>query len=267
MKPMAQKSTSAAIFTKTMIVLTTADSRAPPSRKTIASRTTTRPGRLMKPPSPGAEETAAGRVTPIVPSSSSLRYSPQPTATAATETPYSRTRHQPQTQATSSPIVAYAYEYEEPATGMEPASSAYERAENRAARPATTKARVTAGPASGTASPRTTKMPVPSVAPMLIMVSCHIERERRRLPPSPCPPSATRSSTGLRRVRAPRAEGLGAVVSSTGGAAPWSSTAEAPYRCLWGRSGDRGGVRACRSRPAGGRNRRAGGRRHSWYEA
>lgn len=110
MKPMAQKSTSAAIFTKTMIVLTTADSRAPPSRNTMASSTTTRPGRLITPPSPGAEESTSGMVTPMVPSSSSLRYSPQPTATAATETPYSRTRHQPQTQATSSPIVAYAYE-------------------------------------------------------------------------------------------------------------------------------------------------------------
>ena len=50
---------------------------------------------------------------------------------------------------------------------------------------------MTAGPASGTASPSTTKMPVPSVAPMLIMVSCHRPRERRRLPPSPWPPSAT----------------------------------------------------------------------------
>ena len=38
---------------------------------------------------------------------------------------------------------------------------------------------MTAGPAFGTASPRTTKMPVPRVAPMLIMVSCHRPRERR----------------------------------------------------------------------------------------
>ncbi len=110
MTPIAQNSTSAAIFTQTMIVLARADSRAPPSRNTIASRTTIRAGRLMMPPSPGAEDRAAGMVTPMVPSSSSFRYSPQPTATAATETPYSSTRHQPQTQATSSPIVAYAYE-------------------------------------------------------------------------------------------------------------------------------------------------------------
>ncbi len=67
-------------------------------------------GALKMPPSPGGADSAAGRVTPMVPSRSSLRYSPQPTATAATETPYSSIRHQPQTQAISSPIVAYAYE-------------------------------------------------------------------------------------------------------------------------------------------------------------
>lgn len=81
-------------------------------------------GRLKTPPSPGGADSASGMVTPIVPSSSSFRYSPQPTATAATETPYSRTRHQPQIQAISSPMVAYAYEYEDPETGMVPASSA-----------------------------------------------------------------------------------------------------------------------------------------------
>ncbi len=90
----------------------------------MARRTTISAGRLKTPPSPGGADRAAGMVTPIVPSRSSLRYSPQPTATAATETPYSRTRHQPQIQAISSPIVAYAYEYEEPETGMVPASSA-----------------------------------------------------------------------------------------------------------------------------------------------
>ncbi len=76
----------------------------------MASRTTISAGRLKTPPSPGGADSAAGMVTPMVPSSSSLRYSPQPTATAATDTPYSSIRHQPQTQATSSPIVAYAYE-------------------------------------------------------------------------------------------------------------------------------------------------------------
>ncbi len=107
---MAQNSTSAPIFTMTITVLARADSRAPPSRNAIARSTTISAGRLNTPPSPGGADRAAGMVTPMVPSSSSLRYSPQPTATAATDTPYSRTRHQPQTQAISSPIVAYAYE-------------------------------------------------------------------------------------------------------------------------------------------------------------
>lgn len=47
------------------------------------------------------------------------------------------------------------------------------------------KAMKTAGPAIGVASPRTTKMPVPSVAPMLIMVSCHMVSDRLSAPPSP----------------------------------------------------------------------------------
>lgn len=124
MTPMPMKSSRVTIFTPTMIELTVALSLAPRIRKTMESRTTTRAGRLMNPPSPSGAETASGTVTPMVPSRSSLRYWPQPTATAATETAYSRTRHQPQIQAMSSPMVAYAYEYEEPETGTEPASSA-----------------------------------------------------------------------------------------------------------------------------------------------
>ncbi len=42
-------------------------------------------------------------------------------------------------------------------------------------------------------------MPVPRVAPMLIIVSCHMVSERRSVPPSPWPPSETSCSTGLRR--------------------------------------------------------------------
>ena len=108
MKPITQKSTSAAIFTPTMIVLMRADSRAPPSRRPMARITTISAGRLNIPPVPGGADSASGMVTPIVPSRNSLRYCPQPTATAATETPYSRIRHQPQIHATSSPSVAYA---------------------------------------------------------------------------------------------------------------------------------------------------------------
>src|SRR4051812_19625838 len=125
MTPMPMKSTSVTIFTTTMIVLIRALSLAPRSRKTMASRTTTRDGRLIQPPSPsGAAESFSGSVTPMVPSSSSFRYWPQPTATAETETAYSRTRHQPQIQAMNSPMVTYEYEYEEPETGTDPASSA-----------------------------------------------------------------------------------------------------------------------------------------------
>lgn len=106
MTPMPMKSTSVTIFTPTMIELIVALSLAPRIRKTIASRTTTSAGRLIQPPSPIGAASFSGRVTPMVPSSSSLRYWPQPTATAATDTAYSRTRHQPQIQAMNSPMVA-----------------------------------------------------------------------------------------------------------------------------------------------------------------
>jgi hypothetical protein len=45
-------------------------------------------------------------VTPKVVSRKLLRLPPQPTATAATEMPYSRMRSQPMIQATTSPMVA-----------------------------------------------------------------------------------------------------------------------------------------------------------------
>ncbi len=63
-------------------------------------------GTLTMPPAPGDSLIAAGSAMPNMPWSSSLMYSPQPTATAATETPYSSIRHQPQIHAKSSPIVA-----------------------------------------------------------------------------------------------------------------------------------------------------------------
>src|SRR5262245_39354258 len=82
---------------------------------------------------------------------------------------------------------------------MVPASSAYDRAENSAVTAAKTNETVTAGPATGTAAPRMTKMPVPRVAPTLNMVSWVNPMVRLRSPPSPCPPSATISSVGLVR--------------------------------------------------------------------
>jgi hypothetical protein len=50
---------------------------------------------------------ASGNVTPNAAARNSLRLPPQPTATAATETPYSRMRSQPMIHATISPSVAY----------------------------------------------------------------------------------------------------------------------------------------------------------------
>ena len=57
-----------------------------------------------------------------------------------------------------------------------------------------------AGPASGTDSPRMTRMPVPSVAPTLIMVSCSTPKLRTsRVPPCPVSASLTSCPIGLRR--------------------------------------------------------------------
>lgn len=102
----AQNSTSVPIFTATMIVLARALSFAPDSSRSIASSTTTMAGTLTMPPEPGGWLSASGMAKPNASRSSSLRYCPQPTATDATDTPYSRTRHQPHTHATSSPSVA-----------------------------------------------------------------------------------------------------------------------------------------------------------------
>src|SRR3954447_21915568 len=55
---------------------------------------------------------------------------------------------------------------------MEEASSAYDRAENVQATAASTKDRMTAGPATFAPSPITTKMPVPMIAPTPMAVSC-----------------------------------------------------------------------------------------------
>ena len=63
-------------------------------------------GRLNEPPSPGGLAIASGSEKPNSASSRLLKYWPQPTAIAATETAYSRIRSQPMIQASSSPIVA-----------------------------------------------------------------------------------------------------------------------------------------------------------------
>ncbi len=57
-----------------------------------------------------------------------------------------------------------------------------------------------AGPARGTDSPRITRMPVPRVAPTLIMVSCSTPKLRTSLgPPWPVSASLTICPIGLRR--------------------------------------------------------------------
>nr|BFF03088.1 hypothetical protein GCM10020241_47630 [Streptoalloteichus tenebrarius] len=101
------KNTRTPILSSVVVVVTAALSRMPPNSTTVASRTTIAAGTLMTPPSPGGAESASGMRKPSVDSKNELRYSPQPTATAATDTPYSSSRHQPQIQATSSPRVAY----------------------------------------------------------------------------------------------------------------------------------------------------------------
>ena len=87
-----------------MIALTLADSDAPRMSRNMHAKTTTIAGMLNTPPSPGGLEYAAGIVTPKAPRNS-LRYSPQPTATAATETPYSSMSIHPTAHATISPRV------------------------------------------------------------------------------------------------------------------------------------------------------------------
>jgi hypothetical protein len=90
----------------TMIVLVRADSLTPAMSTAAMARITNTAGTLNVPPSPGARAIASGSVIENTESRMSLKYSPQPTAMAATESPYSSTRSHPMIQATSSPIVA-----------------------------------------------------------------------------------------------------------------------------------------------------------------
>jgi hypothetical protein len=90
----------------TMIVFVRVLLRTPEISRTATASTMKTAGRLTVPPSPGGLAIASGSVNPNAESSSSLKYWPQPTAIAATETPYSRIRSQPMIHATSSPSVA-----------------------------------------------------------------------------------------------------------------------------------------------------------------
>src|ERR1700709_12945 len=106
-KATKQKNTSTTILIITKIELAVALSEAPRSSSQVASRTIRIAVRLITPPwTPGEWVTEAGSSQPNRSRKKWLRYSPQPTATAATEAGDSSTTHQPHTHATSSPRVA-----------------------------------------------------------------------------------------------------------------------------------------------------------------
>src|SRR5690606_31639668 len=108
-KATAQKNSSTTTLMSTKTTLAVALSEVPRSSSQVASSTMRTAARLTTPPSwPGERVIASGSVQPTRLCRNALRYSPQPTATAATETAYSSIRHQPHTQAISSPSVAYA---------------------------------------------------------------------------------------------------------------------------------------------------------------
>ena len=98
--------TSTASLITTITALAAADSLTPRTSSSAHSATSTIAGRLITPPAPGAAESAAGMPTPTVASSNALRYSDQPTATAAEDTEYSSSRHAATAMATDSPRVA-----------------------------------------------------------------------------------------------------------------------------------------------------------------
>src|SRR5215211_5629847 len=109
-KPITMNKTRMLILISTMMVFTVADSLAPRMSSKVQSAIKITAGRLKIPPCSGACDSASGIWKPKRLPSNSLRYSDQPTATAAADTPYSSSRQPATTIAGSSPIVAYAYE-------------------------------------------------------------------------------------------------------------------------------------------------------------
>ena len=105
---MTMKNVRITSLTTTMTMFVRALSRTPRTRTNVIARTMNTAGRLNTPPSDGDAEIACGSLKPKAASKNALRLPPQPTATAATDTPYSRIRSQPMIHATSSPRVAYA---------------------------------------------------------------------------------------------------------------------------------------------------------------
>ena len=99
-------SSSTPILIITMTALTFADSLAPRISSSAHSTIRTTAGRLNSAALLGACDRFSGMVKPKTLSRNSLRYCDQPTATAAAETPYSRSRQAATPIAGSSPRVA-----------------------------------------------------------------------------------------------------------------------------------------------------------------
>src|SRR3954447_19671217 len=107
--PSTRNSASTASLMNTMIVLVRALSRMPTQSTAVTASTMKTAGRLNEPPSPGGAASEPGSVKPNSGAARSWKYWPQPPATAATDTAYSRIGSQPMIHAAISPSVAYEY--------------------------------------------------------------------------------------------------------------------------------------------------------------
>ena len=97
---------STAILMTTMTALVFADSLTPRISSIAHMMIRITAGRLMMPPCSGAFDITSGIWTPKTLPMNWLRYSDQPTATAAPATPHSSSRQAPTPMATNSPNVA-----------------------------------------------------------------------------------------------------------------------------------------------------------------
>src|SRR5215472_884963 len=104
--PTIRKVMMAPIFTRTITLLASADSRIPQTSKTVSTNMIRNAGTLKYAPvhwpSQGGDDHLSGRFRPNA-ASCALRYPPKPTATAMLLTTYSRMRSQPMIHAISSP--------------------------------------------------------------------------------------------------------------------------------------------------------------------
>src|SRR3954447_8235226 len=123
-KEITMKKVSTTSLTATITRFAPALSLAPRTSRKVIATTMNTAGRLKTPPSEGDVLMALGSSTSKAALRKALTLPPQPTATAATDTPYSRIRSQPMIQATSPPLAAYEYVCALPDTGIDEASSA-----------------------------------------------------------------------------------------------------------------------------------------------